>query len=233
MAQGLESLKVKAFTRDHVPNDYPGGDLPWQTYHTVRNALVQTCRRYGPTGPMGVIEILPDIENPLLLLVEDRDFWEPGDPDPMYFILDDQLNHERYCYAELYGDDPFNADWLLSVTETLREFDGWGLGVSNIPGSYVLIFGKRLLAKGRLAKCKTAGDVVVKASQLLKRGDRKWWGSGGEKGPPNQSLHLTPAVSWQRVGACATLRLTQAAFYPTVQMNVVVRRERDPDANSL
>src|SRR5262249_50885356 len=103
VAKGLDSLKVKAYTRDRVPNDYPGGDLPWQTYHTVRNALVRTCRRYGPTGPMGVLKIVPDVENPLRMLAEDPDFWERGDPDPMYFILDDQLNHERYCYAELYG----------------------------------------------------------------------------------------------------------------------------------
>lgn len=172
MAKWLDSLTVKAYTQDRVPNDYPGGNLPWQTYHTVRNALVQTCRRYGPTGPMGVIRIVQDLENPLMMLGEDLDFWKLGDPDPAYFILDDQLNHERYCYAELYGDDAFNAGWLLSITETLREFDGWGLGVKNIPDSYLLIFGNRLLVTGQLAKCKTAIDVVAKASLLLKRGDK-------------------------------------------------------------
>jgi hypothetical protein len=187
----LDSLKVKAFTQDHVPNDNPGGKLPWLAYHTVRNALVQTCRQYGPTGPMGVVKIVPDVENPVLMLVEDRDFWEQGDPDPMYFLLDDQLNHERYCYAELYGDDPFNFGWLLSVTKTLREFDGWGLGVSNIPDSYVIIFGKRLLVKGRLAKCQTATEVVEGARRLLKRGDKKWWRFGGEQATPNKPLHLT------------------------------------------
>jgi hypothetical protein len=175
VAKDLDSLKVKAFTRDRVPNDYPGGDLPWQTYHTVRNALVQTCRQFGPTGPMGVIKIVEDVENPLMMLAEDRDFWERGDPDPAYYILDDQLNHERYCYAELYGDDPFSGGWLLAVTETLRRFEGWGLGVSNLPGSYVLIFGDRLLVKGRLARCKTASEVVEQARRLLQRGDTKWW----------------------------------------------------------
>ena len=152
MANGLDSLKVKAFTQDHLPNDYPGGDLPWQTYHTVRNAL--------------------DLAR---MLVKDCDSWELGDPDPMYFILDDQMNHEQYCYAELYGEDPFNAGWLLSITETLRVFKGWGLGVGNIPDSYILIFGNRLLVKGRLAKCQTAVEVVEEARRLLKRGDKKWW----------------------------------------------------------
>jgi|GEM_PF-5512365 len=175
MATSLESLKVKSFTSTHVLNHYPGGELPWQVYHSVRNALVTTCRRYGPTGPMGVTKIMEGVANPYMMLAEDDDFWEPGDPDPEYFILDSQLNHERYCYAELYGDDPFNADWLLSVTKTLRKFDGWGLGVSNIPDSYVLIFGKRLLVKDRLARCKTANEVVVQAQRLLKRGDKKRW----------------------------------------------------------
>jgi len=185
--KSLESLKVVPFTRDHVPNDYPGGELPWQVYHTVRNALVRTCRKYGPTRPMGVSQIVPDVENPMLMLVEDRDFWEHGDPDPMYYIIEDQLNHERYCYAELYGDDPFNASWLLSITQTLGEFDGWGLGVSNIPESYALLFGKRLLVKGRLAKCKSALEVVETARRLLKSGGKRWWqfwrgARRGEKG---------------------------------------------------
>src|SRR5437868_6574022 len=126
--KGLDSLKVKAFTRDRVPNDYPGGDLPWQMYHGVRNALVQTCRRFGPTGPMGVVKITADVESPYHALAKDFGFWEGGDPDPAYYIIDDQYNHERYCYAELYGDDPFNAGWLLAITATLREFDSWGLG---------------------------------------------------------------------------------------------------------
>jgi hypothetical protein len=110
-----------------------------------------------------------------MMLAEDPSFWEAGDPDPMYFILDDQPNHERYCYAELYGEDPFNAGWLLSITQTLREFDGWGLAVSNIPDSYALIFGNRLLVKGQLARCRTAAEVVEEARRLLKRGNKRWW----------------------------------------------------------
>jgi hypothetical protein len=47
--------------------------------------------------------------------------------------------------------------------------------VSNIPDSYVLIFGNRLLVKGRLAKCRTASEVVEDARRMLKVGDKKWW----------------------------------------------------------
>lgn len=175
MANNLDTLKVKAFKSDRVPNPEPGGVLPWQKYHTVRNALVQTCRRHGPTGPMGVIKIVADAEDVMTLLARDFSVWKPGDPDPMYFILDDQFNHERYCYAELYGDDPLTENWLAAMTETLRQFEGWGLGVKNIPDSYLLIFSDRLLVTGQLAKCKTATDVVEEASRLLKRGPKPWW----------------------------------------------------------
>ena len=170
---GLHSLKVVPITGERVPNDYPGGNLPWQIYHTVRNALVDTCRKYGPTGPMGVVKIDSDVEDLDMMLVEDIDCWESGEPDPWYYIIDDQYNHERYCYAELYGDDSFNGDWLLSVTATLREFEGWGLGVKNIPDSYLLIFAERLMVHGTLSKCKSAVEVVETGRRLLRRGNKR------------------------------------------------------------
>ncbi len=175
MATGLDSIRVKPFKGKRVPNPYPGGELPWQTYHAVRNALVRICRRYGPIGPMGEIQIVADAPDPYRMLMDDPAVWERGDRDPSYFILDDQLNHERYCYAELYGDDPFNSGWLLSITQTLRDFDGWGLGVSNIPDSYVLIFADRLLVNGRLADCRTADEVVQRARRLLRSRGKRWW----------------------------------------------------------
>jgi hypothetical protein len=79
---GLEALKIVPFTRDRVPNDYPGGELPWQVYYTVRNALVQTCRKFGPTGPMGVVKIVADVADPIKMLAVDPDFWQRGDTDP-------------------------------------------------------------------------------------------------------------------------------------------------------
>ena len=150
--------------------------LPWQVYHNVRNTIVRTCRRYGPTGPMGEVKIDENVEDPYRQIAEEHDFWQDGDHDPHYYIIDDQYNHERYVYAELYGDDPFNAGWLASITAILREHRGWGLGINNIPDSYILIFGKRLMVKGKkLSRCKTASEVVTVATQLLKRGKKKWW----------------------------------------------------------
>jgi hypothetical protein len=125
---------------------------------------------------MGEVRIIGDVADPYLQVGKDRDFWERGDPDPTYYIIPDQYNHERYCYAELYGDDPFNPGWLLSVTAALREHKGWGLGIGNIPDSYLLIFGKRLMVKGwQLDRCQTASEVVVAVRRLLKGKGKRWW----------------------------------------------------------
>jgi hypothetical protein len=168
--RGLERLQVKRFTADRVPNRYPGGELPWQVYHAVRNAVVRASRRYGPTGPMGECPVDEGREAPNLLA------WPRGDPDPAYYVLDDQPGHERYVYVELYGVDPFNPGWLAGVAEALQEFPGWGLGVGNIPGGYVLIFGDRLLVKGRAFEgCQDAAGVVEAARRLFRRGVKRWW----------------------------------------------------------
>lgn len=75
-------------------------------------------------------------------------------PDPSAFI-----------HAELHGKDAFNAKWLTAITTTLRDHRGWGVEIGNIPDSFVVIFSKRLLVRGRkLAKCKTAADVVQVAA---------------------------------------------------------------------
>jgi hypothetical protein len=126
---------------------------------------------------MGVVKIVADVEDPYLQTAYDHDFWQRGDPDPKYYIIDDQYNGvDRYLYAELHGDDPFNPEWLASVAATLREYPGWGLCINHIPDSYVIIFGKRLMVHGRiLSRCKTATEVVEKVRYLLRRGVKKWW----------------------------------------------------------
>jgi hypothetical protein len=174
--EGLDSLKVVPYAGPRVPNPYPEGDLPWQVYHSVRNDLVRVCRERGPTGMMGELKIDYGFENLNEYIMEyDLQVWEPGDPDPTYQIIDDQYNNERYCYAYLCGNDPFNAGWLLDLTETLREHKGWGLGIESIPNHYVLIFGKRLLVTGRrLRRCRSASEVVDTVHQLLTDGDKRW-----------------------------------------------------------
>jgi hypothetical protein len=175
MVKTLDQVKVVKHTIQLPANLQPDGKLPWQTYQTVRNTLVQTCRRFGPTGPMGIVKIAAEISDPYRAIVQDREFWEPGDPTPTYYLIPDQYNYERYCHIELYGSNSFTADWLLGIVTTLQEFKGWGLYIKNIPHASILIIGNRIFVSGRLGRCKSASEVVEKTQALLNRGQRKWW----------------------------------------------------------
>ena len=166
----LKHLKVVRFTLRRIPNPYPDGELPWQVYHTVRNAIVRTCRLHGPTGPMGECKIEEDREFP------DIGTWPRGDEPPIYFIVDDQYNHERYLYAELYGNDAFNRDWLASIVATLQEFPGWAIGIKNIYEGCLLIFSNKLMVHGKtFRKCRDVASVVDAARRQLRLGYKKWW----------------------------------------------------------
>ncbi len=172
----LDQLKVEAFTAKRVLNPYPGGKMPWQVFHTVRNAVVGTCRKFGTTGPMAEVTIDHDVDDPQRQAELDPDFWQHGDANPQYHIVEDPSGPERFIHAELHGKDAFNAKWLTAITTTLRDHRGWGVEIGNIPDSFVVIFSKRLLVRGRkLAKCKTAADVVQVAVRLLERGNKPWW----------------------------------------------------------
>lgn len=176
MAKVQKPLRVVPFTRDRVDNPYPGGTLPWQEYHAVRNDLVRACREHGPVGPMGLVTISADVEDPYREALLNFGSWEFGDPNPRYFLLDDQLNHERYCYLELPGETGFTPAWMHSVAAVLRKHDGWGLGVNHIPDAYVLIFGRKLMVRGsRIAKCTDDVEVVNVVTELFRRGHKKWW----------------------------------------------------------
>jgi hypothetical protein len=166
-------MQVVAFSAERIANPYPGGSLPWQVYQDVRNAILRVCRVFGPVGPMGECTIDWNVDSPYRRAMV-HNFWPLGDDDPMYYVIDDQYNDEQYCYAELYGEDPFTAEWLASITQLLKEYGGWGLGIGNIPHNFLLIFGDRLMVKGRqLARCTTAAEVVEAVRELLKGKEMK------------------------------------------------------------
>jgi hypothetical protein len=157
----LSSLRVKHYTAEHIPNSYPKGDLPWQVYHEVRNAVVRTCRRHGPTGPLGVRPL--DLDD-----LESAKAWEFGDKDPLYWVIDDQYNNERYLYLEPQAGTAFTPEWLEDITETLAQYPGWGIGVVSLAKGYLLIFADCLMVQGPgFQGCKTAASVLAAARKLV------------------------------------------------------------------
>ena len=172
----LSELKVEAFTAKRVRNEHPGGKMTWQTFHTVRNAVVRACRRFGPTGPRGEVETDLQVIDIDSHAVDNPDIWPPGDANPKYRVGEKAIDNDRFVQVTLHGADALTADWLAAIVAVMREHRGWAVEVANIPDSSLLIFGKRLLVKGRqLGRCNSPAEVVQVASRLLKQGPKQWW----------------------------------------------------------
>jgi hypothetical protein len=172
----IKELKVEAFTAKRVRNEHPGGRMTWQIFHTVRNAIVRTCRKFGSTGPMGEIKLDLQVTDLNVHLVDDPHFWLPGDDDAQYRIAEDAIGNERFVRVTLHGDNPLTVQWLAAIVAVLHDHRGWAVEIGNIPDSSLLIFSKRILVRGRqLGRCKTAAEVVEVASRLLKQGPKQWW----------------------------------------------------------
>ncbi|GAC1341629.1 MAG: hypothetical protein NVSMB14_06740 [Isosphaeraceae bacterium] len=168
----IKRLRVVRFTKERVPNQYPGGEIPWQVYQGVRNSVVHACRKHGTTGPLGEVRIVEDVDDPYRHALKEPGFWLRGDNDQKYYVIPDQSNHERYLFAELYGADPFNPAWVADVVEALGRHPGWGLGINNIPESSVLLFGDRLMVKGRaFGWWPNANNVVEVVRRRLRDAD--------------------------------------------------------------
>jgi hypothetical protein len=125
---------------------------------------------------MGEIEIDPQVQDLNVHLADDPKFWPRADENPQYCLADDAFGNERFIPVTLHGDNPLTHDWLLAIVATVREHRGWAVEIGNIPESSVLIFGKRILVRGReLSRCTTPAQVVEVAARLLKQGPKKWW----------------------------------------------------------
>jgi hypothetical protein len=155
MVEGVEAgPTIEHYTAERVPNPYPAGDLPWQVYHTVRNAVLRCCRRHGRAGPMGECPITDGEDTPESWLLADRDRLD-------FFVVDDQLNHERYVYVEIERPEAFTGEWLRDLVHTLADHDGWGVGIMAWPNAYMLVFADKLMVTGkRFERCRDFDCVV-------------------------------------------------------------------------
>ena len=96
MAQSL-GVRVVHYDSRHVANPYPKGELPWQVYHTVRNAIFRACRSMGRREQWLNAQFDTIRTWTARYGMED---WPIGDEPCEYFIVDDQYGHEQYLYME-------------------------------------------------------------------------------------------------------------------------------------
>ncbi len=153
---------IEHYTAKRIPNPYPGGELPWQIYHTLRNAVFRGCRKFGKVGVMGVCPITDDTEIPF-------HNWHVADRDAIdFFVVDDQYNDERYIYVEIELPSAFTERWLRGLMRILTDYPGWGVGIEGLPQAYILAFADKLMVSGRIfKKCRDLECIVRQGQAIL------------------------------------------------------------------
>ena len=155
-------LRIVRYVGERIPDPLAAhSEVSWQEYHQVRNAVVRACRQYGPTGPLGECPITNSKTEPDVIQ------WENGDPNPSYFVVDDQLNDERYIYIEVLNPTTVSTDWIISLSAALRAHPYWGVGVSNIPEGYIIIFCNMILVQGDKLFAGRVDDLVENARRAI------------------------------------------------------------------
>jgi hypothetical protein len=153
----VEHPVIEHYTAQSIPNPYPAGDLPWQVYHTVRNAVFRCCRRFGKAGPMGERAITND-----KAISDER--WPRGDHPEDFYVVDDQLNHDWYIYVEIETPSVFTEAWLRDLVGTLSDYPGWGVGLIAFRFAYILVFADKLMVTGKIFEnCHDIACVVSQA----------------------------------------------------------------------
>jgi hypothetical protein len=90
-------LPVIHYDADYVPNPNPKGRTPFKEFWQVRGAVLETSQSVGETGP------------------------ETDARSPRYYLVDDQLNDDRYQNMEVVDPEGWTTDWLAALTTCLRD----------------------------------------------------------------------------------------------------------------
>lgn len=156
-----ELTEIEHYFVDHVPNPSPTGGVDLGQFHKVRNTVFRACRKHGRVGAMG---LYPFTKGPFNDVRELISAWSAtGDSDPDFFLLDDQLNDERYQYLECCNRDVVTEEWIHTLMEALLGCSGWGVGIKNVQRGYVLVFARKILVTGPVFRKATTLSAVVEA----------------------------------------------------------------------
>jgi len=152
----LREMRVAHYTDQRIADPLAKYQtLSWQDYHTARNSIVRACRVVGPTGPSGECTIDEGSDGP------DIKKWQGGDADPVYYVLDDQLNHEHYIYVEVLAAEGVTPQFVSVIADALGRLPNWGVGVTSIQDAYIVIFPSIIMVTGSMfTDCHDASSVL-------------------------------------------------------------------------
>jgi hypothetical protein len=151
-----KNLRVVHYRGKRIADPCGSSELPWQEYHGARNRIVRACLAHGTTGPKLECPLTADVDDPYGM-----PGWPNGDNDAVYWVIDDQLNHERYIYVQITAPRGVTQAWLASIVDALQEMPFWGVGISNIRRGYVIVMSTLLLVTGKpFEGCDDVASVI-------------------------------------------------------------------------
>lgn len=142
-----DKIPVIHYDTERIPDDRPGaGKLTANQFWSVREKIVDACRKHGPVGP------------------DDRERgFDYG--NFVYWVVEDQYNEERYQYVELCKAAGATVPWLLDLMTTLRRAKYWGVGI-GVPEGYLLVLEDRVMVSGPTFRgAHTVAEVLARIRQ--------------------------------------------------------------------
>lgn len=63
----------------------------------------------------------------------------------MYWLVEDQYNDDLYQLIEVCDPAGCTEEWLNSMSQCIREHEGWGVAIGHIDGGSIFVFADRLI----------------------------------------------------------------------------------------
>lgn len=158
----LDRIRVVHYADERITDHWGRREeLTWREYHAARNRLFDICAKHGTAGPMGKRDVEGDED-------ASDDTWHVAHDEPDFWIVDDQLNYERYLYLEICSPMKVTEKWLCDALSMGEDFAGWGVCVTNVRKGYMIILPPVILVMGpAFARAGTAEECVEVLRQKL------------------------------------------------------------------
>ncbi len=154
--------RIVHFTDSRIMDPRGKVVLDHKEFHQARNSVLNVCRNFGTIGAMYEFPL----DSGLTEKEADIKWKSTGIKHPDFYILDDQLNYERYIYVEINNGHLLSMAWIFSIIECLNGLSGWGVGITNVNQGYILIFRDLILVNGSTFELCTDIDSVLTGGRV-------------------------------------------------------------------